>query len=235
MIDVALQLLLIRRMNVRNSPISKHVKDIRGNRYGRLTAIKYVGTDNRSVSVWECRCDCGKTLDVTAHSLKKGHTRSCGCLKKDKFLERITRHGHASNTSRSPEYSAWVNLVARCSRTSHPQYRSYGGRGIKVCERWLKFDNFFHDLGSRPSPNHSIHRIDNDRGYVEGNVKWATWDEQSNAKRTNHAITFNGKTMNLMQWAKEIGVHYVTLHYRLKRGWSIERALTTPLQRRNYV
>jgi hypothetical protein len=124
-------------------------------------------------------------------------------------------------------------MLARCKRPNHPQYHLYGGRGIKVCERWEKFENFLKDVGVRPTTSHSIHRINNNAGYNRQNVKWATSDEQQNARRNNHRISFNGKTQTLTQWAIETGIHYVTLHYRLKRGWSVTDALTTPLQKRH--
>ncbi len=233
MVDIALSLWRNWRMNIRQQSISAHVKNIAGQKFGRLTVISYAGIDSRGYSVWKCECDCGTLRDFTSHSLKKGHTRSCGCLRKDKFLERITRHGHAPSSGSSPEYNAWNNMLRRCNRENHPEYHLYGGRGIKVCERWTAFGNFLIDVGVRPSPRHSIHRIDNNLGYTPDNVKWATPSEQQNGRNNNNRISFNGKTQTLTQWAIETGIHYVTLHYRLKRGWSVTKALTTPLQKRH--
>ncbi len=234
MVDVALLLWSNWWMKIHQRPISQYVNNIQGQKFGRLTAISYLGVDSRSYSVWQCRCDCGTIGEFSSDVLRKGHTRSCGCLKRDKFLERITKHGHTSmRDGASPEYNAWNNMVRRCNRPNHPSYHIYGGRGINVCQRWLKFENFLSDVGVRPSPNHSIHRIENDSGYVEGNVKWATAFEQQNSRRNNHRISFSGKTQTLTQWATETGINYVALHYRLKRGWSVDKALTTPLQKRH--
>ncbi len=233
MIDLALSLWLDWRMKIRQQSLSKHVRNIQGQKFGRLTVLTYAGIDSRGCSVWTCRCDCGTVGDYGGPTLTKGHTSSCGCLKQEKFLSRITKHGHSSPKNRSPEYTAWNNMLARCNRPNHPQYPDYGGRGIKVCERWAAFGNFLIDVGVRPSSKHSIHRIDNDLGYIEGNVKWATQPEQQNCKRTNHQISFNGETQNLVQWATETGINYIALHYRLKRGWSVDKALTTPLQKRH--
>lgn len=106
-------------------------------------------------------------------------------------------------------------------------YPNYGGRGIKVCERWMDFDNFLADMGERPE-GLEIDRKDNDGNYEPGNCRWATIKQQCNNTRYNHKITYNGKTLNLVEWASVLGMKKGTLGNRLKRGWSIERALTTP-------
>jgi hypothetical protein len=124
-------------------------------------------------------------------------------------------------------------MKARCLNPAIPNYHLYGGRGIKVCDRWRdSFENFFADMGKAPYRSLSIDRIDNNGGYKLGNCKWSTNEEQANNKRTNHVLTFNGRSQTLAQWADELRIKRVTLQARITRyGWSVERALTTPVRR----
>ena len=118
------------------------------------------------------------------------------------------------------------------SRTTNPKnigYHRYGGRGIRVCERWLKYENFKADMGEPPE-GMTLERIDNNGPYSPENCRWATRTEQNNNTRSNRMLTFRGKTQTIMQWAREIGVSFQVLWYRIARGWSVDRALTTPLQ-----
>lgn len=120
-------------------------------------------------------------------------------------------------------------MKARCSNLNHPQYKNYGGRGIKVCKRWHdSFENFLADVGYRPSPKHSLERMKNGKGYKPGNVTWSTNKKQSRNKRTNRFYTFQGKKLCLTDWAKKFSLKEPTLRHRLDVGWSLERALTTP-------
>lgn len=136
------------------------------------------------------------------------------------------------NRGMTPEYRTWTSVKQRCYNPNHTEYHRYGARGIKVCKRWRSFDNFFADMGERPSKNYSIDRINNDKDYKPSNCRWATAKEQANNRRSNRLLTFNGKAQNMKQWATEIGIPYVTLYQRLsKQGWSVERALTeTPVE-----
>jgi hypothetical protein len=123
-------------------------------------------------------------------------------------------------------------MKARCYRKQSKDYKDYGGRGIKVCDRWLGdsgFENFFEDMGRRPSSDHSLDRIDVNGNYCLENCRWATISEQANNKRNNRNITYKGKTQNITQWGLEVGISETTLRYRLDRGWDIERAFTEPL------
>lgn len=185
---------------------------------GRLQVIKETfpqfTPSNRKIRRYICKCDCGKNVIVQAWHLKSGHTKSCGCAH--------TRHGMCE----SSEYNIWHGMLNRCKNPKDPRYKDYGGRGIKVCKRWLKFENFFKDMEKRPKGK-SIDRIDVDGNYELSNCRWATSQEQQNNTRKNVFLTFNGKTQTISQWAREIVIKRNTLSYRLKRGWSVERALTT--------
>lgn len=187
---------------------------------GRLKVIRFAGVKGRR-RLWLCRCKCGREKAIVASSLRCGKTLSCGCLR----IEKVTTH----RLSYSAEYSAWKGIRRRCLNPKFRMYRWYGARGITICDRWRdSFENFIADVGHRPSSKHSIERIDNDGNYEPGNVKWATKKEQSRNRRDNQYITFQGRRMVLMDWAKEIGLSFDVLQYRVKR-WGVELALTTPL------
>ena len=129
--------------------------------------------------------------------------------------------------SRTPEYRVWCSMKARCNDPKHKAYKRYGGRGLAVCDQWLySFENFLADMGKRPSPEHSLDRIDNDLGYSPNNCRWATRLEQANNQSTNRRITFNGKTQTVTEWAREMGLTEGMLRSRLDLGWSVERSLT---------
>jgi hypothetical protein len=188
-----------------------------GQRFGLLTVIEIgpTASDRRSQSL--CLCDCGARKMIKNINLKRGNTRSCGCLSK--------KHG----MSGTREYRCWAGMIQRCHNHNNPDYAEYGGRGISVCQEWRdSFSEFIDHMGSAPSPIHSLDRIDIDGNYEPGNVRWSTPREQSINKRNNRIITFNGKTMLLEDWSKETGLSGQTIWHRISRGWPVERALTTP-------
>ncbi len=132
-----------------------------------------------------------------------------------------------------PSYYSWNNMRTRCHNEKAPEYSRYGGRVIKVCERWSSFKNFLEDMGPKPSKKHSLDRIDNEGNYTPENCRWATVGEQSRNRRTNHMITFKGLTLCLKDWAAKTGMKHTTLSMRLtKYGWSVDKALTTPVRKR---
>ena len=199
--------------------------DITGVRFGRLLVIGDAPpTWGRQVLV---RCDCGAEKSVGVCTLRSGQTVSCGCFARERLGALRRKHSHASGHQRSPEYSVWTCMRKRC-RGPHPSFSLYGGRGITVCARWESFENFLADMGPRPSPKHSIDRIDSDGNYEPDNCRWATRAEQSRNTRRNVFLTFGGQTMCLEDWASRIGMRPHVLGSRIQRGWSIERALTTP-------
>ena len=139
------------------------------------------------------------------------------------------RHG----MSRTPEYRAWADIKARCFNPNNKNYSDYGGRGIGVCDRWKNsFNNFFADMGMKPSPKHSIDRIDNNGDYSAKNCKWSTKAEQENNKRNNRLITIGCVTLNIAQWTKEMGFARTVILDRLRRGWSEFDAVMTPVKQR---
>ena len=202
--------------------------DLTGKRFGRLIVIRRINNDKCDNLRWLCRCDCGQTIIALGGNLRKEQTKSCGCLQKELSAFRSTKHGHRKNRKTSQIYTSWKSMNQRCFDFNNPAYSSYGGRGITVCRRWKKFENFLEDMGKRP-PGTSLDRINNNRNYYKSNCRWATPKQQGRNKRNNRLITFIGKTKCLSAWAEKYNIPRITLTMRLKRGWSIEKSLITPI------
>ncbi len=206
--------------------IPLRVKDLTGQRFGRLLVLTYAGKGPSGRTHWLCRCDCGTEYHVISRSLLTGHTKSCGCLANELTRIRSTTHG----MRHSPEYGIWCDVIKRCS---NPNYDYYAKRGITVCWRWRNsFATFIEDMGARPSAKHSIERIDNDGNYEPGNVRWATPKEQARNRRNNRLLTHEGKIQCMASWAEVLGIDYRLLCRRLNLGWRTERALTEPVHHR---
>ncbi len=199
--------------------------DLTGHRFARLVVISQAPKGSGGHSRWNCLCDCGEALIRLGGNLRGGSAKSCGCQKRPSNNNN-RQHGQSYTTT----YASWSRMLMRCQNPNVRQYQWYGARGIKVCDRWKTFKNFYTDMGDRPR-GMTLDRIDNDGNYEPSNCRWATNSVQHHNKRSNHLITFNGETLNLTDWANCIGISKVTLCARLTRyGWSIERALTTPAQ-----
>ena len=161
--------------------------DLSGQRFHRLTVVARVANSRHGNARWLCRCECGAQVEVAACNLKSGHSKSCGCLRREfASARRWYKHGHATSSRRSPEYRSWTSMRARCNYSGARGFMDYGGRGISVCERWNSFELFLADMGPKPSPQHSIDRIDPDGDYEPGNCRWATSKEQATNKRRDH-------------------------------------------------
>lgn len=200
--------------------------DLTGKKFNKLTLLKFVEIKNKR-TYWLCQCECSKKIIVRSDSVTSGKTQSCGCLHNTKNI----RHGHSrSNTvGNTPMYHTWQDMLSRCRNPNHIEYKNYGGRGIKVCKRWLKFENFLEDIGDRPS-GRTIDRIDNNKGYFKLNCRWATIKEQSRNKRNNVFINYKNENKCLQDWADQYNMHSGTLWCRIfRKNMSIERALTTPV------
>ena len=205
--------------------------DLTGQVFGRLSVQEFAGR-SRNKLFWNCLCKCGKIKQVRGDHLKSGGTRSCGCFRKEQTARIKTTHGQAKKGKQSREYRSWTHMMSRCYDMKCKDYRDYGGRGIRVCERWHTFENFYADMGDRPKYR-SLDRKDNDGDYAQGNCRWATSKEQANNTRRNVKKEYNGESKTISQWAILYNLPMKALWYRLSRpGWSTEKALTTPLRGR---
>lgn len=204
----------------------QNYKDLVGYRFGRLTVIERLGPSHHGHR-WKSICDCGGFAYSRTDSLKGGAARSCGCLAKEAAHARKT---HGMKHTRI--YKTWLGMRQRCSNPNNIGYQDYGGRGITVCPEWERFEQFFQDMGHPPSPQHSLDRIDNDKGYSSDNCQWADRKQQMRNRRNTRFLTFKDQTKSLAEWAEIIGLPQDRLYARLRRGWSVEAALQTPLRLR---
>ena len=190
------------------TPVSRPVQDLTDRRFGKLVVRRPAERKNRGRQ-WECVCDCGNVAVKAERHLLSGDTESCGhrCA-----LWFAKRHGGHD----LPEYNVWSGMKRRCCCQTSDDYHRYGGRGIRVCERWLNsFADFLADMGPRPSPDHQLERIDNDGNYEPGNCRWATRLEQARNTRRNLVIEIDGRSQSFSAWCEEIGVSGSAIYSRV--------------------
>lgn len=197
--------------------------NLTGRRFGRLTVLSEAERHGGRVA-WACLCDCGaETVSITCN-LTTGHTTSCGCALQDVRASRFVTHG----LSGTAEHSVWKGMLRRCENPNEPAYPNYGGRGIKVCERWKSFENFRADMGERPD-GMTIERNDVNGDYEPGNCRWATMREQQGNRRNTIRVAIGDRVQPLKLWCEELGVAYKKVHLRLNRyGYELNRALDLP-------
>ncbi len=197
-----------------------------GQKYERLTVVSFAGKDKSRASRWLCRCDCGNERIVEGSYLKRGHTKSCGCLQRQLVAERSTTHGGCETL----EYTSFKKAKARCTNPNAREFDHYGGRGIKFL--FDGFEEFLAEVGPRPGKEYSLDRINNEGNYEHGNVRWATQKNQNRNKRTNRYLTYQNETLCLVSWAEKLGLNHEAIRSRLRSGWSVEKALSTPSRAR---
>lgn len=193
--------------------------DLRGKKIGRLLVLDFSHKKMRKY-YYKCLCDCGKECIKSSYYLldrdKISHP-SCGCWRSEINIASSTTHGRGKRTDR--EYKTWCEIKHRCYNKNYAYYKNYGGRGIKMCERWFNsFENFLIDMGDIPEPkeNFSIDRIDNNGDYCPENCRWATRKEQCNNRRSNINIEYKGRHQTLRQWCEELGLNYGNTRYYYK-------------------
>lgn len=205
-------------------------KDITGQRFGKLVALSPLPFENRN-TYWLCRCDCGQEAKVSAANLRRGATKSCGCLRREKAVPkswaRLTAHGQ----SRTRLYKIWTGMKSRCSNPNKEDYKNYGGRGIRVCAEWISDFVAFREwaLANGYRDDLTLDRLDVNGDYRPDNCQWITVAGQNNNTRRNHFLTYKGETRTIAEWARIKGLRYNTLMGRINSGeWTVEQALETP-------
>jgi hypothetical protein len=193
-------------------------------RFGQLLVLEAAEKSPSRHKQWLCLCDCGTKKIVADNHLTRGDTRSCGCLQLSIKRVQLTTH----SKRRLPEYRSWAAMKQRCLNPRNGSYMNYGGRGISICREWIdSFEQFFADMGPRPSPKHSIDRINNEGNYEPSNCRWATYGEQALHNRRTRLLEFDGRSLPMKTWSELTGIPFRVIWKRLNRGWSIEEALTT--------
>ena len=212
--------------------ICPRAEDITGKTFGEWTIVSFHSKNKGRAIRWNCRCSCGSMRILMAGNFLSG--KSTRCRTCSSAIRGLRERGPAYDFPR--EERVWTAMKQRCLNTDDHAFSRYGGRGIIICDRWLEsFSNFIEDMGPRPSAKHSLDRIDNGGGYAKDNCRWATIAIQHRNTRVNHWITHDDRTMCMADWAKELGVSSGVIHGRLRIGWSIQRALTTPVKRHKSV
>ena len=201
--------------------------DMVGKTMGYLTVVRRVQDDKGKI--WVARCVCGVEKQYRVQQLKQCRLPSCGCKRSETLSVTSRRHGGAY----SLEYWPWCGVKARCLNKKSPLYPRYGARGVRLCKRWLKFENFLGDMGPRPSRAYSIDRINNNKGYYPSNCRWATSKEQARNRTCNHKIRLAGRTQTIAAWSEELGIKACTISQRIwNRGWTPQEALSIPVRRK---
>lgn len=203
--------------------MNHNFKDEKGNRYGKLTVISYEVKNGKAY--WKCKCDCGNMTSVAGDKLRRGITKSCGCIQRSHRKEGFHK-SHGMTETRL--YSEWCNMKARCNNPRNIMYKNYGGRGIKVCEEWRKFENFMEWAISHGYTDElTIERKNVNGNYEPSNCEWIPRDKQYLNRTDSRLITAFGKTQTIKEWADETGIKYDTIQARIKYyGWTGEDAVS---------
>lgn len=210
-------------------------KDVVGKEFASLRVVAFAGRAVGGGSTWRCLCavdlgGCGRETIVRVAKLNNGHTKSCGCRRdRVRGVSSIT-HGATRGRTRTgkmpPEYTTWRAMRHRCMAPSCKKFPRYGGRGIRICDRWQDFAVFLADMGPKPSPNHTIERVDNDGHYEPGNCRWATQREQQRNRSSNTVLELDGVRRCLAEWVDVTGINLATIQARKRSGWSDKDTLT---------
>lgn len=201
------------------------LNDYSGKKIGLLTVVKRAGSNHQREAMWLCKCECGNETVIKGSDARTGHIKSCGCWRRQNSKNMLTKHGQRHTRL----YHIWCGMKTRCNNPKDIGYNLYGGRGIRVCEEWSQdFMSFYRWANENGyTDKMTIDRIDANGNYCPENCRWETQKAQQNNRRNNHVISYNGETHNLAEWAEITNIKAGTIYNRLKRGWTVERALTT--------
>lgn len=215
-----------------------------GKKYGRLTILSVDSTQPRIIKgrqfgyryYLRCKCECGNEKTISHLDILSGHTKSCGCILKESLVKQNFKHGHTSGGKLSHEWSSWRAMINRCYDHTSSAWLRYGAIGISVCDMWRGKDgfiNFLKDMGDKPTPSHTIDRIDGTKHYCKENCRWATKITQNNNQKSNRKVRWGEKTYNISQLMRKLNIYTTSGVYysRLDRGWSVEDTFNTPIKK----
>lgn len=208
--------------------MSNRFINLTGKQFGRWSVFEKTGSTTNGTALWRCVCQCGSVRDVKSSRLLAGRSKSCGCLSKEVAKNQKTTHG----MSRTALYKLWSSMKARCGNPRAMNYSMYGGRGITVCNRWKKFENFYADMHPRPVGT-TLERMDNNKGYSPENCRWATPFDQGQNKRNNRLYEIHGSIYTLSDVSRKFRIPINTFRSRLVRGWKAQDAATLPIVARH--
>lgn len=199
--------------------------DLTNKKFGRLTAISYLGSVKSKRNAWLCECDCGNKKIVSGRALREKTIVSCGCYRREIATINATKHGHYDTRI----YRIWFDMKRRCQNKNRPRYNDYGGRGITVCPEWIDkkygFKNFYEwAINNGYSDKLSIDRINVNGNYEPGNCRWSDKYTQARNTRANKVIEYKGEKHSLAEWVDKLGLKYSRVKYRLNRGYSVEQS-----------
>ena len=221
----------LRRGRIKSCGCLKYeIKDITGQRFGRLVALEHVGFSSNRVTLWKCRCDCGNTIIVREGNLNSGKSQSCGCLNVERTKEANLRHGMAHTRL----YNIWSKMKERCYNTTRKAYKNYGGKGVHVCDEWRNDFQKFYDwaINNGYKENLTIDRINSNGNYEPSNCRWITLSENTRLKYESDFITVRNLSLTIHDWANRIGLSQKTLRDRYKehgKSW-IQDAIKSALE-----
>lgn len=197
--------------------------NLTGKSFGHLIVLSENGR-HRKEAAWLCLCECGTEITLPGFRLRSGQTKSCGCLRNELIRKATTVHGRADTKG---SWRIWIDMRRRCERPNDSAFPRYGGRGIKVCERWSVFANFLEDMGEHP-PGMTLDRIDNNGNYEPSNCRWTTYSRNNRNKRNNHLLTIGDITRCIADWSDASGIAARTIWRRISLGWPSEAAVWQP-------
>ena len=212
---------------------SSDMNDLTDSVFGRLTVVSF-SRITKGKTFWNCLCSCGTEKEVRADSMKDGSILSCGCLHSEAAKKRGAEsrtHGHFRNGKMTPTYRTWALVKRRCKNPNAREYKFYGGRGIRVCERWEKFERFLEDMGEKPDSGSSIERLDSNGNYSPENCRWLPRKLQARNRRSSRIIEFRGEKKCVAEWAERTGISQDNVLERLNAGWTVEDALLKPIKK----